>query len=131
MVSPDILGHTDREISRQRDAVAGSRAALAHSWKLIFDGYGEESTCLLYDALERSHAANARQIVLDFVPGSHLIALTDCPMAYIKMEASRLGIRGVETIIDDATEYLEDWGRDIEALERGETAPSAIAPSWR
>lgn len=127
------LGHTDREIACHRDVVAKSRSALIPAWRLLWEFDGDTATaCRLYDAIGQSRSANARQIVIDWVDGSHFIALTDCPMAYLKMEASRLGIRNIEPLICSAdSEALADYQRSIDALERGEPAPDEIPARWR
>lgn len=124
----DTLGKTDREIARHREAEERSRAAFSRSWKILFVDLDTDTACRLYDAIGRSRAANARQIVLDLVPGSHFIALTDCPLAYLKMEGARVGLSShdVSRMVDDENDALDTWRSDIDALEAGQAAPSAI-----
>jgi hypothetical protein len=125
----DMLGKTDREISRHREAEANSRSAFERRWQLLWDVDGDTETAgRLYDAIEQSKAANARQIVIDWVDGSHFFALTDCPLAYLKMEAAHLGIRDVRPWLSGD---VEDYQEDINALERGEPAPNDIGARWR
>lgn len=130
ITDPALLGHTDREIYWRRDVEDASRSAFAHIWRLIFDGSGDvERLCDLYDAIEKSSAANAHIILIDHVTGSHFIALTDCPMAYLKMLAGGLGIRDIASVVDVLDNY-DDYHEDANALDRGDVAPNAIVPSW-
>lgn len=99
-------GHT-LTVGRQiDDAVEKSRAALQPTVRMIngweSDGTLELARQLFDRVVERyQHPGGFRSVVNDYVPGDYFVSLTDCPYAYIALEAADLGIANVKDLLMD------------------------------
>lgn len=126
----ETLGKTDAEVAFARRAKEKTAAGFARSWKTIValsdrlhDGEDEFGRAL-YRRIGQRVGLRVRQSVMDDSPGSHFIAVTDCPWVYLRSEAHALGRDDVKRYVTAFDEMEEDereiYADEVRELEQSE-----------
>jgi hypothetical protein len=121
------LGRTLTDAKRIEDAAAKTTAALAPEVRLVC-GWDDNAAFAkrLFERIREQYSRHDRVhvAIVDDVPDSHFIGVTDCPYAHIAMEAWTLGVGNVKPFLMTTAETNDE---ESAAYYRELLAPPAQA----
>lgn len=113
-------GHTLGIATKIDESVEQSKVALRPDIRLIcgWDDDVEIARQLFERVAERYHYPGGfRSAINDYAPGDYFISVTECPYAYIALEAANLGIPNVKALLMDDEDDDESRAASISLLD--------------